>query len=107
ITSGTTENYDWPGIVASDNGGMIMLWAGYTGTFISPVNYRLYTQKFSSTGTRVWNATQDTVYSLGRVSGFYNPRIFPDGNNGAIYCWQDDRAVTNLAVGYVHRKNSA
>jgi hypothetical protein len=106
-TSGTTENYDWPGIVPSDNGSVIVMFSGYTGSFISPSNYRIYSQKVSSTGARVWNATQDTVYSLGRVSGFYTPRLFPDGNNGAVYCWHDDRNSVNITTGYVQRKNSA
>lgn len=106
-TSGTTENYDWPAIVPSDNGSVIVMFSGYTGSFISPANYRIYSQKVSSTGARVWNATQDTVYSLGRVSGFYTPRLFSDGNNGAVYCWHDDRNSVNLTTGYVQRKNSA
>jgi hypothetical protein len=107
LTSGTNENYDWPAIVSSDNGSTIILWSGYTGTFINPVNYKLYSQKISSNGTRVWNSTQDTVYSLGRVSGFYTPRLFSDGQNGAIYCWRDDRSSVNLQTGYVQRKTSA
>jgi hypothetical protein len=106
ITSGTTENYDWCSHIATDNGSIIMLWSGYTGTFLSPQNYRLYSQKFSSTGTRVWNSTQDTVYNLGKVSGFYTPRIFPDGNSGAIYVWQDDRNVTSQMYSYAQRKSS-
>lgn len=106
-TSGTTENYDWPAIVPSDNGSVIVMFSGYTGSFISPANYRIYSQKVSSAGTRVWNGTQDTVYLLGRVSGFYTPRLFSDGNNGAVYCWHDDRNSVNLTTGYVQRKNSA
>lgn len=106
-TSGTTENYDWPAIVPSDNGSVIVMFSGYTGSFISPSNYRIYSQKVSSTGARVWNATQDTVYSLGRVSGFYTPRLFSDGNSGAVYCWHDDRNSVNLTTGYVQRKNSS
>ncbi|HMQ78160.1 MAG TPA: T9SS type A sorting domain-containing protein [Ignavibacteria bacterium] len=106
-TSGTAENYDWPAMVPSDNGSVIVMFSGYTGSFISPANYRIYSQKVSSTGARVWNATQDTVYSLGRVSGFYTPRLFSDGNNGAVYCWHDDRNSVNLTTGYVQRKNSA
>ncbi len=106
-TSGTTENYDWPAIVPSDNGSVILMFSGYTGSFISPSNYRIYSQKVSSTGARVWNATQDTVYSLGRVSGFYTPRLFSDGNSGAVYCWHDDRNSVNLTTGYVQRKNSS
>ncbi len=106
-TSGTTENYDWPAMVPSDNGSVIVMFSGYTGSFISPANYRIYSQKVSSTGARVWNATQDTVYSLGRVSGFYTPRLFSDGNSGAVYCWHDDRNSMNITTGYVQRKNSA
>jgi hypothetical protein len=106
ITSGTAENYDWCDMVPSDNGSMIMMWSGYFGNFISASNYKIYSQKFSSTGTRVWNGTQDTVYSLGRVSGFYEPKAFSDGNNGAVYQWQDDRNSTNTSTAYVHRKNS-
>lgn len=106
VTSGTSENYDWCDITASDNGSMIMMWSGYTGSFISPANYRIYSQKFSSSGARVWNSTQDTVYSLGRVSGFYEPKILPDGNNGAIYQWQDDRNITNRSTAYIQRKTS-
>lgn len=107
LTSGTTENYDWPAIIPSDNGSTIVMWSGYTGTFINPQNYRIYTQKFSSAGARVWNSTQDTVYSLGRVAGFYTPRLFSDSVNGAIYCWRDDRNSQNLQTGYVQRKTSA
>jgi hypothetical protein len=106
-TSGTTENYDWPAMVPSDNGSVIVMFSGYTGSFISPSNYRIYSQKVSSTGTRVWNVTQDTVYSLGRISGFYTPRLFSDGNNGAVYCWHDDRNSMNITTGYIQRKNSA
>jgi hypothetical protein len=107
ISSGTNENYDWCDMVPSDNGSMIMMWSGYTGTFISPSNYKIYSQKFSSAGARVWNGTQDTVYSLGRVSGFYEPKVYPDGSNGAVYQWQDDRNSTNTSTAYIQRKNSA
>jgi len=107
FTSGTGENYDWCMTTKSDNGSMILMWSGYTGNFITAGNYKIYTQKISSTGTRVWNATQDTLYSLGHVSGFYNPRIFPDGNNGAVYCWRDDRNQTSLSTGYIQRVNSS
>ena len=107
FSSGTAENYDWPNLVTSDNGAVIAMWSGYTGNFLTAANYKIYTQKFSAAGTRVWNATQDTVYSLGRVGGFYTPRIFSDGINGAIYCWRDDRNSQNLYGGYVQRKNAA
>ncbi|MCC6865906.1 MAG: hypothetical protein IT280_07065 [Ignavibacteria bacterium] len=106
-SSGTNENYDWPSIVASDNGSVIVMFSGYTGSFISPSNYRIYSQKVSISGTKVWNSTQDTVYSLGRISGFYTPRLYSDGNNGAVYCWHDDRNAVNRTTGYIQRKNSS
>lgn len=106
--SGTgVELFDYPALVTSDNGSVIALWSGYTGSFLSPQNYRLYSQKFNSAGTPVWNSTQDTVYSLGRVSGFFVPKLISDGNNGAIYVWQDDRAFVNLSSTYVQRYTSA
>lgn len=107
LSSGTAENYDWPDLVTSDNGNVIIMWSGYFGNFLSAQNYKIYTQKISSTGTRVWNSTQDTTYSLGHVSGFYQPRIYSDGNSGAIYCWHDDRNLVNLSMDYLQRINSS
>jgi len=108
FSSGSTENFDWPAIIPSDAGNTVIMWSGYTGSFISPSNYKIYSQKISPSGAHLWSAAQDTVvYSLGRVSGFYTPRLFSDGLNGAIYCWRDDRNAVNLVTGYVHRKNSA
>lgn len=101
-----SENVDWPKHVISDNGSIITMYSGYTGTFINPQNYRIYTQKFSTTGTSVWNASPDTVYSLGRVSGFYNPPIASDYNYGAVFTWVDDRNSTGNGSPYVQRVNS-
>ena len=44
FSSGTGENYDWPSEVVSDNGSVILYWCGYTGSFINPGNYKLYTK---------------------------------------------------------------
>jgi hypothetical protein len=107
LSGSTGENFTYPAVVRSDNNAVIALWSGYTGTFINPGNYRLYTQKFSSTGIPVWNATQDTVYSLGRVSGFFVPKLISDKNNGALYVWQDDRDNNNLQSSFVQHYNSA
>jgi hypothetical protein len=101
-----SENVDWPKHVASDNGSIITMYSGYTGSFVNPQNYRIYTQKFSTIGISVWNTSPDTVYSLGRVSGFYNPPIASDYNNGAVYTWIDDRNAT-FGSPYVQRFTSA
>ncbi len=106
ITGTLPEALDFPSVVPSDNGSVIMTFVGYTGSFISPANYRIYTMKFSSFGTSVWNPGFDTLYALGRGSGFNPPQTNSDGNNGAVVCWQDDRNSTGSNV-YVQRINSA
>ncbi|MDQ3022437.1 MAG: hypothetical protein M3R36_18000 [Bacteroidota bacterium] len=107
LSGSATENLDYPGVVTSDNGSVIASWSGYTGSFIVAGNYRIYTQKFSSIGTRVWNATQDTVYSLFRISGFFVPRFLSDGNNGALYAWTDNRNNNNRRSSFVQHYTSA
>lgn len=101
----TNEKFNYPIGIKSDNGSIILYWIGYTGSFISPSNYKTYTQKFSSSGTIQWGNPQDTIWSLGSAQGTYQPQIFPDGNNGAIYVWQS--YVTGPTNCYVQRKNSA
>ncbi len=103
LISGGAEQRWRPSLVASDNGSVILLYAGFTGSTISPQNYKLLTQKVSPAGTTIW---ADTVYSLGRVSGFFVPKIFPDGNNGALYVWHDERAGAN-STSYVQHFTSA
>lgn len=104
LVSGTgSELLDYPNLVRSDNGSVILSMSGYTGSFISPGNYRIYTQKYSPAGSPLWGANPDTVYGLGRVSGFFVPRLIPDGANGAVYVWQDDRNSTGSSFTHVQR----
>ncbi|MCX6165901.1 MAG: T9SS type A sorting domain-containing protein, partial [Ignavibacteriae bacterium] len=103
--SGTGEKFNYPIGIKSDNGSIILYWIGYTGTFISPQNYKTYTQKFSSAGAIQWGNPQDTIWSLGSAQGTYQPSVFSDGNNGAIYVWQS--YVAGPTNCYVQRKNSA
>jgi hypothetical protein len=103
LIAGPAGEHRWrPSLVASDNGSVILLYAGFTGTTISPQNYKLLTQKVSTAGTTVW---ADTVYSLGRVSGFFVPKIFSDGGTGAFYVWHDERGGAN-STSYVQHFTS-
>ncbi|MEO8664788.1 MAG: T9SS type A sorting domain-containing protein [Ignavibacteria bacterium] len=104
LTGAGSENFTYPAIVASDNGTSIAMWSGYSGSFINPLNYKLYSQKFSSTGALVW---KDTVYNLGRVTGFFVPKIFTDDNDGALCVWQDDRNAVNVQSTFVQHYTSA
>ena len=99
-----SEKFNYPIGVKSDNGNFILYWIGYTGSFISPSNYKLYTQKYSPAGAGLWGSPQDTLFA-GGAQGTYQPTIYPDGNNGAIYVWQS--FITGPTVCYVQRKNSA
>ena len=99
-----TENFTFPAMVSSDNNSVILLWSGYSGSFLNPQNYKLYSQKYSPAGTVDW---KDTVYSLGNVNGFFVPKIFSDYNNGALYVWQDYRSSGNIASSYVQHISSA
>ncbi len=92
------ENFTYPTMVSSDNGTSILMWSGYSGSFINPQNYKLYSQKFSSTGSVIW---KDTVYSLGGVTGFFVPKIFTDENDGALCVWQDDRNAVSVQSTFV------
>lgn len=100
-----SEKFNYPIGVSSDNGNFILYWIGYTGSFISPANYKLYTQKYSPAGTGLWGNPQDTLWNLGSAQGTYQPTIYSDGNNGAVYVWQS--YVSGPTVCYVQRKNSA
>jgi hypothetical protein len=107
LSGSANENLTYPSAVGSDSGSIILMMSGYTGTFLNPQNYRLYSQKFSSAGSPLWTANPDTVYSLGRVAGYFVPKIFSDGNSGAIYVWQDDRNAASRTTSYVQRFTSS
>jgi hypothetical protein len=106
LSSGTNANFDWPAVIPSDSNNIILLYSYYTGTFLSPQNYKLFTQKFNPSGNPLWGNPQDTIYNQGRVNGFYTPFIISDGNGGAVYCWQDDRDMNNLQSVFVQRKTA-
>ncbi|MBX2991225.1 MAG: T9SS type A sorting domain-containing protein [Bacteroidetes bacterium] len=108
LISGTgTENLDYPAVVGCDTGSVILMNSGYTGSFINPANYRIYARKISRNGISVWNANPDTVYGLGRVSGFFVPKLIPDGSNGAFCVWHDDRNSTGSSFSHAQHITSS
>ncbi len=101
LSGGSSENLTYPSVVKSDNGSVIILMSGYTGSFLNPGNYKLYSQKYSSAGAPLWGSSPAVVYGLGNVSGFFVPKIFTDKLNGAFYVWQDDRNSVNTMTSYM------
>ncbi len=100
------ETFTYPSLVSSDNGAVIMEWSAYTGSFLSPQNYKIYCLKFVTPDVPLWSNPRDTVYSLGRITGFFVPKIISDGNNGVIFAWQDDRNSSNVYMSYVQHISS-
>jgi len=100
------ENFTFPALAPSDNGAVILLWSTYTGSFLVAANYKLYATKFVDPATPLWTNPRDTVYSLGKVNGFFVPKILRDGSNGAFFVWQDDRNSTNIMTSYVQHFSS-
>jgi len=102
-----TENFSYARLVKSDAGSVIMSWDAWTGNFATSATIKLFIQKFSSSGTKLWSDPQDTVQNLGRLSGIsFIPYSISDGNNGVVLCWQDDRNADARASVFVQRINS-
>lgn len=102
-----TENFSYARLVKSDAGSVIMSWDAWTGNFTTSSSIKLFIQKFSSSGAKLWTDPQDTIQNLGRMSGIsFIPYSISDGNNGAVLCWQDDRNADARSSVFVQRINS-
>lgn len=100
------ETFTYPSLVSSDNGTVIMEWSAYTGSFMNPQNYKIFCMKYVTPDVPLWSNPRDTVYSLGRISGYFVPKIITDGSNGAVLAWQDDRNSANIYMSYVQHFSS-
>lgn len=81
-------------------GGAILTWQDKR----SNVDYDIYAQKINSSGVVGWTANGIIVCNA--VNTQSNPRIEPDGTNGAIIGWVDKRNAINYDI-YSQRINSA
>ncbi|MEO8209766.1 MAG: T9SS type A sorting domain-containing protein [bacterium] len=83
------KRYQYPDVCAADNGNYILSWVygpkDTVGSFV-PDNISIFTGKYNSSGNTVWNS-QTLVYnnSGNQVPIYSVPRIYPDGNGGALY----------------------
>ena len=104
--SGTDENYTDPEIVASDNGGIVMVHQGYVGPFFSAVVY-LYAQKFDTNGNILWGSGGISIQNLGAIPFYDVPEVISDGNNGAFVAWYDDRDNNSLFSSFAQHVTSS
>ena len=100
-----TEGYNFPKIVPSDNGSVIVSHKVTTGNFPAQT-VKLAAQKFNSSGVAQWGTGGVWVQNLGKVMAFTAQYSESDGANGVIVAWHDDRNSINLQSAWVQRVKS-
>ncbi len=105
IYGSATEGYNFPKIVPSDNGSVIVSHKVTTGNFPAQT-VKLAAQKFNSSGLAQWGTGGVWVQSLGKVMAFTAQYSESDGANGVIVAWHDDRNSINLQSAWVQRVKS-
>ena len=89
-----------PRIEADGLGGAIITWQDKRNN----VDYDIYAQKVDAAGNTVWPANGVVICNAINVQN--NPRIEPDGANGAIIGWADKRNALDNNI-YAQRINSS
>ncbi|MBP7148990.1 MAG: hypothetical protein KBD01_15775 [Acidobacteria bacterium] len=85
ISLPTAATFSLADLQASDNGSVILSWVRYE-TFNGPKH--LWTNKLSSTGTRLWGTNHVRVLDgTGSLQMGNFPPLVPDGHGGAVYAW--------------------
>lgn len=108
-TSGITYqsgsfSYSGPRVLGVEGGNYLMAFYKETGSFPGLVR-SIYVQKFDASGTALW--TSDVLASNDNgIDNFNNFYIAPDGANGIIISWTDDRDSDMNIDGVVQRVNS-
>lgn len=97
-------SYAGPRVLGVESGNYLMGFYKETGSFPGLVR-SIYVQKFDASGTALW--TNDVLASNDNgIDNFNNFYIAPDGANGIILSWTDDRDSDNAIDGVVQRVNS-
>lgn len=102
ILQSATEGLNYPDIVTSDSGGVILFHTATTGNFPAQT-VKLRAKKLSSTGTVSWDVS---IQNIGTIAAFSVPEVFSDNNYGGLIAWHDDRDNNNLQSAFVQRVSS-
>lgn len=97
-TSPNTQNN--PKLDINGFGGAIITWQDKRTTF----DYDIYAQNINSTGTVLWPVNGVAVCNA--VNTQNNPRIEPDGANGAVIAWTDKRGGIDYDI-YAQRLDAS
>jgi len=103
ILQSATEGYNYPDIVTSDSGGVILFHTTTTGSFPAQT-VKLRSKKITSTGIVSWDLS---IQDLGRIAAFTTPKVYSDNNSGGLISWHDDRDMNNLQSAFVQRVSSS
>jgi hypothetical protein len=103
VLQSATEGYNYPDVVTSDSGGVILFHTATTGSFPAQT-VKLRAKKITSTGSISWGAN---VQDLGKIAAFTTPKVYSDNNNGGLIAWHDDRDNNSLQSGFVQRVSSS
>jgi len=103
IIQSATEGYNYPDIVKSDSGGVILFHTATTGSFPAQT-VKLRAKKITSAGSISWGVN---VQDLGKIAAFTTPKVYTDNNNGGLIAWHDDRDNNSLQSGFVQRVSSS
>jgi hypothetical protein len=88
-----------PRVEADGLGGAIVTWQDKRNN----VDYDIYAQKINAAGVVQWTTNGVAICTAGNTQN--NPRIEPDGSNGAIIGWADKRNGTDNNI-YIQRVNA-
>ncbi len=93
-------------VATGTKGGQKIMTDGHGGAFVTWQDDRLgnndiYIQHFDSTGTALWSTNGELVCTAS--SGQIGPVMCPDGNDGVIVTWQDDRTPVSGTDIYAQR----
>ncbi len=103
VIQSATEGYNYPDVVKSDSGGVILFHTATTGSFPAQT-VKLRAKKITSAGSISWGVN---VQDLGKIAAFTTPKVYSDNNNGGLIAWHDDRDNNSLQSGFVQRVSSS
>ena len=103
VIQSASEGYNYPDVVTSDSGGVILFHTATTGSFPAQT-VKLRAKKISSTGSISWGVN---VQDIGKIAAFTTPEVYSDNNNGGLIAWHDDRDNNSLQSGFVQRVSSS
>lgn len=103
--SSATEGYNYPSLVESDNGSVIVIHTVTTGNFPAQV-VKLRATKIEANGTIGWGGNGVMIQDEGRIAAFTIPQVISDGNNGGLVAWHDDADSDNMQSAFIQRISS-